>query len=59
MKMVVVAMLLVKLVMTVARRHMIMTMTQGGRKRKLDRASPITVERPDSYVDKNSNSCSH
>lgn len=50
--MVVVAMLLVKLVMTVARRHMIMTMTQGGRKRKLDRASPMTADKPDSFTRK-------
>ena len=48
MKMVVVAMLLVKLVTMVARIHIRATISAGDRLRKLERDSPIAADKPDS-----------
>lgn len=48
MKMVVVAMLLVKLVTTVARIHIRATIRVGDKWRKLERDSPIADDKPDS-----------
>lgn len=48
MKMVVVAMLLVKLVTTVARIHMRATIRVGDKLLKLERDSPIADDKPDS-----------